>query len=443
MTLVILVMLNVISLMDRKVISLLVGPIKADLGLSDIEFGLVQGVAFSLLYCVAGLPLGWLADRFARRWIIWGGVTVWSIGSMASGLAGSFGQLFTARVAVGVGEAALQPSATAIIANLFPRSRLSLAFGLFTIGATLGGGLAFALGGILLSHFQDHPFVLPRLGELPPWRAVLIVLGAPGLLLALAALLCREPPRAAPAGTSETGPPAERFRDFLKRRRALLIRHFLGFPVLGTVVYGVGAWLPAYFDRAFGWEPHEIGVRLGLMSVVVASIWALATGVIIDRLFSRGVRDAHFIVHIVQAVVGAPICIAAFLADNGTLAFTLLLIGYPIFQNFAAGALASLQLVTPPQMRSRISALYVFALTGVGVSVGPLLVALVTDLVLRDEAKVGTAMAIVMGLLTSVALVSLWSGRRALREAIDSGPEAGSRLPTVGQPSQAATTASA
>ena len=415
-TLVILMTFNIMSRADRNVIALLVGPIKHDLKLTDVQFGLVQGLAFALLYCVAGLPLGILADRVSRRVIMWGGVSIWSLGAAFSGLAQSLGGLFGARLAVGVGEASLQPCAFSMISGLFPRKRLSMAFGLFMTAANLGGGLALGLGGLLLGYLERHPLTLPRLGEVAPWRGVFLAIGLPGLLLALLAFVCREPLRGAAPLSGE--PPAGFWR-FLVERRGIIIRHFLGFPVLGMVVYGVNSWIPAYFIRRFGWEAHDIGPLLGLMALTMGAFWGIIGGVIIDRLTARGVRDATFVVHMTQAVIGAPICFAAFTVPDAHWALALLFIGMPIYQSFGAGSLASLQIITPAPLRGRMAALYVFMLTGVGFSTGPLLVATVTDVILRDEAKVGLSLLIVMAVLTPIALTSLASGRGRLRALAD------------------------
>ena len=421
-TLAVLMLFNILSLADRNVIALMVGPIKHDLRLTDVQFGLVQGLAFALLYCVAGLPLGILADRLSRRVILWAGVSVWSLGACLSGLANSLGPLFGGRLAVGVGEATLQPCAFSMISGLFPKPRLSLAFGLFMTASNLGGGLALGVGGFLLFWFQHHPLSLPGFGTLAPWRAVFLAIGLPGLLLALLAFTTREPPRLLATVGAGGGPPTGLWR-FLVARRAIILRHFLGFPLLGMVVYGVNSWLPAYFGRRFGWEPHEIGPLLGLMSLTLGSFWGIAGGVVIDRLVARGMRDASFVVHMIQAAVGAPICFAAFTVPDGKLALVLLFIGMPIFQSFGAGSLASLQIITPAPLRGRMAALYVFMLTGVGFSLGPLLVATVTDVILRDEAKVGLSMLIVMAVLTPIALTSLASGRSRLRAIAAEQPD--------------------
>ncbi len=136
-----------LSVLDRFIISLLVGPIKRDLGISDVQFGVLNGFAFSVTYAVFGLALGFLADRYSRRWIIYAGVSFWSLATAACGLAQVYWQLVLARVGVGAGEATLGPGATSLLADLFPRERLTTAMSVFHVGTTVGAGMAYIIGG--------------------------------------------------------------------------------------------------------------------------------------------------------------------------------------------------------------------------------------------------------------------------------------------------------
>ncbi|WP_409456278.1 MFS transporter [Sphingomonas sp. J315] len=143
----ILLLVAIMSYLDRQIISLMVEPIKASLGVSDFEIGLLQGVAFGLFYAVFGLPIGWLVDRYSRRKIIYFGMTLWSLAAGACGLASTYTHLLLARFGVGVGEASLSPAAYSMIADLFPPRRLALALGVFATGSSIGGALAYMAGG--------------------------------------------------------------------------------------------------------------------------------------------------------------------------------------------------------------------------------------------------------------------------------------------------------
>jgi len=142
------------SYIDRQILSLMVGPIRADLGISDSAFSLLHGLAFAVFYTLLGVPIGRLADRRNRRNIIALGVAFWSLATVCCGLARSFWQLFAARVAVGVGEAALSPAAYSMLADLFPKEKLGRAIGIYSSGVFVGIGLSFIIGGMLIATIE-------------------------------------------------------------------------------------------------------------------------------------------------------------------------------------------------------------------------------------------------------------------------------------------------
>jgi MFS family permease len=188
----VLVLAFVFSFIDRIVIALLVEPIKADLGISDFDIGLLQGFAFAIFYALLGIPIGRLSDRISRRGIIATGIAVWSLMTAACGLARSFFGLFLARVGVGVGEATLSPAAYSMISDYFPREKLGRALGVYQSGAMLGAGIAFLVGGAavqLLSAYDGQ--VLPVLGPVRMWQLAFFAVGLPGLLIALLMLTVR------------------------------------------------------------------------------------------------------------------------------------------------------------------------------------------------------------------------------------------------------------
>src|SRR5580698_11202456 len=163
----VLLLMYIFSFIDRTTISLLVGPMKRDLHISDTQIGLLQGLAFALLYTFLGLPIARLSDRHNRKAIIAAGVFIWSIMAALCGLARTAVQLFVARIGVGVGEAALSPAAYSIITDSFPRSKLGGAFGVYNIGITIGAGIAFLVGGIVVAAVSHAgaTYTLPLLGE--------------------------------------------------------------------------------------------------------------------------------------------------------------------------------------------------------------------------------------------------------------------------------------
>lgn len=172
----------IFSFIDRQILALMIEPIKADLQLSDTQFSLLHGLAFSLFYAVMGLPLAYIADRFSRPKLISIGIIVWSLATATCGLSKNFIQLFLSRMAVGVGEAALSPAAY----SMFSKDKLGRAVGIYSIGAFLGGGIAFLVGGYVINLLKGVTLIeVPLLGALKAWQIAFLVVGLPGIIIGL------------------------------------------------------------------------------------------------------------------------------------------------------------------------------------------------------------------------------------------------------------------
>ncbi|MDE3054931.1 MAG: MFS transporter, partial [Gemmatimonadota bacterium] len=182
----VLTLANVGGFVDRLILSLLVVPIRRDLGISDTQMSLLMGLAFSVFYTVLGLPIGWLADRANRKAIMGWGVAVWSVMTAACGVAGTFGRLLATRIGVGVGEATLAPTATSFLADYFPPQRLGTAMSVYSMGVFLGSGLAYVIGGAVVAFLDAKGrVILPLVGAVHPWQTAFFVVGVPGLVVAL------------------------------------------------------------------------------------------------------------------------------------------------------------------------------------------------------------------------------------------------------------------
>jgi MFS family permease len=411
----VLVGLSVVSYVDRQIISLMVGPIRADLHVSDFQISLLQGIAFALFFATFGLPLGWLVDRTQRRLVVFGGVMVWSLATAASGLATGFGQLFLARLMVGAGEAALAPAAYSMIADLFPKRRLALALAIFAIGGSAGSALAVFLGGMLISGLSQVSLALGSGAPLATWQLAYLSVGLPGFVLAFLIFLIREPARSQVASKTSAADMAE-FWAFVRSRRAFLACHFLGFGCMSALGYAAMNWLPAYLMRRFGVPVAEAGALVGF--IIVCSIpGALLAGALADRLFARGRPDAHLLLYVVIALALAVVGPAAFLAP--TLAASVALTAGVMFLAAAPGtATAALQIATPPRLRGRASALYLFVYQLIGLGLGPTAVAAFTDYVFKDDALVGRSVAAAIAIFGLIAALLFALGRRPMRRAI-------------------------
>ncbi|MBW4051045.1 MAG: MFS transporter [Proteobacteria bacterium] len=281
----ILVTTAVLSYTDRQVLSLLVDPIRRDLGISDVQVSLLLGSAFALIYGVAGIPFGWLADRVSRRNLIFAGILIWGMGTLGCGYAGSFAELFAARVVVGLGESALAPAAISLISDYFPPSRRGLAVGSFLSGIAIGQGAAILIGGVALHLVQAGAFAVTPLGGLASWRLVMILIGAPALVWSLALLLVREPARhasvAAPGSPSGAGISAILLGP--------VVPMYLVVAAASLVDNAVGAWAPTLLIRSFHLNSAYVGLALGMRLVIGFGGGVLAGGWLSDRA-GRGGR---------------------------------------------------------------------------------------------------------------------------------------------------------
>src|SRR5215472_4951670 len=185
-----------LSYVDRVILSLLVAPMKRDLGISDTRVGLLQGLAFGLFYTLMGLPLGRIADTWNRRNLIAGGVVLWSFFTSLCSVARSFWSLFLTRMGVGVGEAALSPAAYSLISDYFPKERLGVAISVFYMGVFLGTSLSLLVTGSVMDALAHTPVVtVPLLGAMASWRITFLIAGLPGVLFAFLVYTIREPKR--------------------------------------------------------------------------------------------------------------------------------------------------------------------------------------------------------------------------------------------------------
>ena len=270
----------VVSFIDRQVITLLVAPIRADLGLSDTQMSLLMGFAFAIFYVTMGVPIARLSDRYSRRTIIAAGIFLWSVATAACGLARSFAQLFTARVFVSVGEATLTPAAYSMIADYFPPDRLGRAIGVYATGVYLGSGLALVLGGAAIRLItQSGPMDLPLVGTLVPWQLTFIVVSIPGLLIVLLMMFTvREPVRRNLAATTEKSIPIREIAQFMWTNRGTFGSIFFGYATGGMAFYGFMGWVPEFIRRSYGWDISDAGIVFGAQLMVLGTLGTYAGG---------------------------------------------------------------------------------------------------------------------------------------------------------------------
>ena len=283
----------IVSYVDRSILTLLVEPIKRDIGVSDTQVSLLHGFAFALFYTLMGFPIGRLADRRHRVGIIAVGVALWSAMTALCGLARTFTHLFLARVGVGFGEAALNPAAYSLIADYFRPHLISRATSTYVMGTYLGFGIAYMVGGAIVGAVADRPnMVLPVLGPVAPWQTVFFYVAAPGLLVLVLLATIKEPLRRdrlrAYDPEHESGVTLTEFARFIRLNAGTFAAHAIGFGCLGLLVNGMALWTPTFLARTYGWEVSDAGVAYGALLLVFGGSGVWLGGWVADRIDQKG-----------------------------------------------------------------------------------------------------------------------------------------------------------
>lgn len=416
---VVLALMYWLSVLDRFIIALLVDPIKRDLGLTDVQFGMLHGIAFIGSFTLFGLVFGALADRVNRRRLIYVGVAIWSIATAACGVAQNFWHLLTARVGVGVGEAALNPSATSMISDLFPRAKLTTAMAVYALGSTVGNGTALIIGGLivdLVSHMDV--IAVPILGDIRPWQAVFFIVGIPGALFALSIFSVPEPVRRNQRSQQRRAGLSASYAGlikFMKARPRFFLCHYLGFTLATAVVSGGAAWYPVHISRTFGWSAGEIGAALGPALMIAGIASKLASGRIVDAMYQRGYRDAQMRWYGICLLVAAPIGVFATLSGSAWTFIIAIAVVNTLIGGLMACALTALNLVTPNELRGTGVAVFTTFMGLLGGSAGPLLIASAAQF---GGQSIGIGLAVMIAICCPAGALCLMLGLRAMREAM-------------------------
>ena len=409
-------LMYVLAYLDRNVLALMVEPIKSGLDITDVQFSIVHGFAFGIFYALFGLPMGYIVDRFSKRWVLFGGIAFWSLATVACGLARNFTTLAIARFGVGAGEAALVPVAYSTISRILPRHRVGLGIAIFSMGSAIGAAVATGVGGYLLSVLTvSGGLELPLFGHLKPWQAVFVLIGLPGTLIALLAFTIPEAPQA----MSANGRPAPTMplRPFLAQNKSYLIFAIGGLSLMTVIAIAMTTWMPAFLFRRYDAEIAWVGMVLSIASLPIL-VGFFVSGYLADKLYRKGRTDAHFIPVLYGTVFVIILAIFGFyLTDN--IWITVGCYGAACLLASLGGTVAAhIQLATPAALRGRLAAFTVAAQHLCGLTIGPLLVALTTDHVFGDPERVGDSIALVVSLTGLLAILLLGLARAPARRAI-------------------------
>lgn len=395
-----------VAYMDRQVISLLIDPIKKSLDISDTQFGLLQGVSFSLFYVAATYPLAWLADRNRRSRVMSICVAAWSAMTMACGLANTFGQLMAARIGVAIGEAGLTPAALATLAERFDHRRLATATALFMLAPFVGGGLSLSIGGATLEWARDldPASTLPSLG-FSDWQIVFLIIGALGLIPAVLLLLIVDRP-ATPAKAEENKDQSEVFALFRKEWR-ILVLYPCAMAMVMIVLASYITWLPAAIMRSKGISEAEVGSLFGPVYLISGSAGTLIAGLFISM--RAGANPVRSVLRYMISVLLLLWPIAAFGLLSDSLVAELALMAVALFLISSVTSLSSLtyQYVTPRRLRARSMALMAMLTGLVGTGLGPVLAGFLSDHLTQARFPLSQALSLIGGAFVPCAIILL------------------------------------
>ena len=408
----------IFSFIDRQILALMIEPIKADLNLSDTQFSLLHGLAFSLFYAFMGLPLAYLADRFSRPKIIAVGIVFWSIATALCGLSKSFIQLFFSRMGVGVGEATLSPAAYSMFSDMFSKDKLGRAVAVYSSGSFVGGGIAFLVGGYVIGLLKNMSLIeVPLLGAIKAWQMAFILVGLPGVFIGLLFVLTvRDPQRKGQRldaqGHVEKTSMKKAFK-FIKKHRTTFGCHYFGFTFYAMALYCLISWTPAFYMRKYGLTPTEAGYMLGTVMLVANTLGVFCAGWLNDWFIQKGRKDAPMITGVI-GIVGLIIPMIAFTQVSELWLSVTLLVPAMFFASFPMPiSTTAMQMLAPNQIRAQISAVFLLISNLVAVGIGTTLVALVTDKIFGNSLMVGTSLTIVGTFSCILAFILLKKGCKA------------------------------
>lgn len=387
-------LINIANYTDRLILSIVLEPIKEEFVLTDTQVGLLTGAAFAVFYAIFGLFVARLADRYNRVALISISLLIWSCVTALTGYTRTFLQLLLMRVAVGIGESGAIATGTAMIADYFPVSRRAAPLAVFLAGSSVGITFGLTLGGWIA---EQHG-----------WRATFVIVGLPGVALALlAALVLRDPPRGYSDGAARgSGPTDTRSALLALLHNSTYRRLVLGAAFVTFVLFGVMNWMPAYFIRRFGMTLAEVGTTFGLAIGVGGGLGMLAGGALANHLAKR---DTRWLVWLPALVVSCsvPMYELAVFADAARPAALLLFLA-----NFISGLAygpvgAAVVSVVAPSMRATASAMSAFVNSLIGIGLAPLVVGIVSD-ALSPTAGTAIALQYSLAVCLPVLVLSSW-----------------------------------
>ena len=387
----ILVVVYTFNFIDRQILSILLEPVKNDLGLSDTAMGLLTGFAFAMFYATLGIPIARFADRTNRRNLIAAALGIWSIFTALSGLAQNFWHLLAARIGVGVGEAGCSPPAHSMIADYYPAEQRATALGIYSLGIPFGIMFGLFAGGWINEFFG--------------WRAAFFVVGVPGIILALIVrYTLAEPPRGMAEGRADTGaqPSIQETLSYLWQKKSF--RHMSFAAALTAFVgYGFVTWAPAFLIRSFGMGTGEIGTWFGLILGVAGGIGIALGGYLADKF---GAKDPKWYLWTtaIALLVMTPFNLIVYMATESTLSLLGMIIPVLLGNFYQATTFSQTQGISELRMRAVAAGILLFIINFIGLGFGPQMVGVVSDMLSETYGKESLRYALLI-----CSLVNIWA----------------------------------
>ena len=387
----ILVVVYTFNFIDRQILSILLEPVKNDLGLSDTAMGMLTGFAFAMFYATLGIPIARFADRTNRRNLIAAALGIWSIFTALSGLAQNFWHLLIARIGVGVGEAGCSPPAHSMIADYYPAEQRATALGIYSLGIPFGIMFGLFAGGWINEFFG--------------WRAAFFVVGLPGVILALVVrYTLAEPPRGMAEGRVDSGeqPSINETLVYLWQKKSF--RHMSFAAALTAFVgYGFVTWAPAFLIRSFGMGTGEIGTWFGLILGVAGGIGIALGGYLADKFGARDPKWYLWTTAIALLLV-TPFNALVYMATESTIALLAMIIPVLLGNFYQATTFSQTQGISELRMRAVAAGILLFIINFIGLGFGPQMVGLVSDLLVDSYGTESLRYALLI-----CSLINVWA----------------------------------
>ncbi|GGD94157.1 MFS transporter [Tsuneonella deserti] len=408
-TLWILLIVYIFNFIDRQIVNILAEPIAKDLGLSDTQIGLLTGIAFALFYTVLGLPIARYADRPTtnRPRLIALALTIWSGMTALCGLASSFLHLLLARVGVGVGEAGCTPAAHSLISDIVPKERRASALGFYALGIPIGSVLGMIIGGLLVD----------ALG----WRHAFMIVGLPGVLMALVVLVFLKEPRHHMHSRGTVPPPSidsrQAFKAIFGSRAMVLLLTAASFAAF--LSYGKATWATIYFQRTYGLSPGQVGLYFGFVNGAAGILGTWAGGKIADHFGATNRRHVLTAPAVGMALV-APLAILGYAMADWRVALAVLFVPTFLGSLYYGPTYSSVQGLITPSARAMAAAVLLFFQNLIGLGLGPLLFGMLSDAIKPTFGADSVRWVLYLGSLMSlIPAFFFWRCSLRLNEELD------------------------